>query len=481
MNEAYMKEIFPTSTNTRVFHNSFASFGFADFHSYEVACKALDLLKGSKMPKSDRHFKINWATQSNVPKKTNKASVSKVQTDNSSWADKLKISDSTTRFNLSEVETKVENDVLIIPDEVIADGHQEWSRCMVGYFPGYTMPFHAARSVAFRAWKSEGLEEVTSSGTGFLIFRFQTEEAIHSILERGPWMFGGRTIILQQWNAQMSFDKTKIKKIPVWTRLYGIHMPLWTPQGLSQISSRIGRPLSCDKTTSERTRLSYARVYVELDAAIPPKHQILIQSSLSENHITITVEYEWKPSRCPKCCVFGHFCRETSTTSKTTQVYVPVAKKTSQEAPISEASPPVPTTENTSRLQMVAVTSLSDGRADSQSSDSDIEREDFSPHPLEADQDRLMLTTPCILSREHTSPFSRDSPFQDADSTPLPIQVIAEVATTSNSPVSTFSKDSPHQAADSAPLPIQVISEVPSTSNPPASKGRKKKVKGSKQ
>ena len=107
---------------------------------------------------------------------------------------------------------------------------------------------------------------------------------------------------------------------------------------------------------------------VELDVVDSPKHQVLIQSSLSEQQIAITVEYEWKPSRCPKCCVFGHICKEATATSKTTQVYVPVATQTFQEAttsekchtpiPVAASTPnPAPISEDTPVLPLVALLS----------------------------------------------------------------------------------------------------------------------------
>jgi hypothetical protein len=31
---------------------------------------------------------------------------------------------------------------------------------------------------------------------GFLIFHYKTEDNAHSVMEKGSWMFGGKTIIL---------------------------------------------------------------------------------------------------------------------------------------------------------------------------------------------------------------------------------------------------------------------------------------------
>ena len=170
------------------------------------------------------------------------------------------------------------------------------------------MPYHAVNKIASRVWKQCGLEHVTATANGFMLFRFNTEENMHAVLEKGPWMFGGKNIILQQWHPRFQFDKNKISTLPVWIRLHGLPFPLWSKQGLSLAASMIGRPLSCDEQTYNCTRLEYARLCVEIDANLPYVQDFEIESPLSAEPITVTVDYEWKPSRCDKCNVFGHSC-----------------------------------------------------------------------------------------------------------------------------------------------------------------------------
>lgn len=45
---------------------------------------------------------------------------------------------------------------------------------------------------------------------------------------------------------------------------------------------------------------------VEIDASFSYVHEFDIESTLSTEPIKVRVEYEWKPSRCEKCCIFGH-------------------------------------------------------------------------------------------------------------------------------------------------------------------------------
>ena len=77
------------------------------------------------------------------------------------------------------------------------------------------MPYHAVNAIASRVWCQCGLESVMTTTNGFMIFRFNTEADMHGVLEKGPWMFGGKNIVLQQWHPHFNFDKSKISTLPV--------------------------------------------------------------------------------------------------------------------------------------------------------------------------------------------------------------------------------------------------------------------------
>ncbi|KAB5551437.1 hypothetical protein DKX38_008748 [Salix brachista] len=230
-------------------------------------------------------------------------------TQTTSWADRVKVSDSSTRYTLDPIPQQERGCHLVITEDMFTEQAEQWSRCMVGFFPGYRMNYHAVNKIASRVWRSKGLEDVRTTASGFIIFRFKTEDQMLKIIERGPWLFGGKAIILQQWHPHFIFDKSKISKLPVWVRLHGLPFPLWSRKGLSLVASMVGRPLACDEATFTSSRLDFARVCVELDAKLPFVHHFNITTPLSEDPLHIEVEYEWKPTRCPKCLRFGHACK----------------------------------------------------------------------------------------------------------------------------------------------------------------------------
>lgn len=237
-----------------------------------------------------------------------------------SWAEKVKVTDSSTRCQLDKLTRQPVGSILQIPKEMAFANVDTWERSMIGFFVSFKMPFYAVNSIAQRAWKPYGLEKVSVLDNGFMVFRFKTQEAVGDVLAKGPWLFGGKTILLQKWYPGFQFDKNKIRTIPVWARLQGLPFPLWNKQGLSMAASMVGTPLACDTATLQCTRMEYARVCIELDASLPPVHSFKVASSLTEEPITVDVVYEWKPTRCSQCKVFGHSCKTNAAKAKADDV-----------------------------------------------------------------------------------------------------------------------------------------------------------------
>ncbi|KAJ6292968.1 hypothetical protein OIU78_025028 [Salix suchowensis] len=157
-----------------------------------------------------------------------------------SWADRVRVTDSTTRHTLEPIPQKPVGYRLKIPAGMPMLDTNQWSRCMIGFFTGCKLLYHAVNTIARKAWGSHGLEHVLTLGDGFLIFCFNKEASVTELIEKGPWMFGGKNIILQKWTPKFQFDRSKISIVSVWIRLKGLPLPLWTKQGLS-FGSQYGR------------------------------------------------------------------------------------------------------------------------------------------------------------------------------------------------------------------------------------------------
>ncbi|GJS21393.1 retrotransposon protein, putative, ty1-copia subclass [Tanacetum coccineum] len=121
----------------------------------------------------------------------------------------------------------------------------------------------------------------------------------------------------------------------------------FSDDGLSAIATKLGTPLMIDSYTADMCmqswgRSSYARIMIELRADVELKDNIVVVMPIikGEGYYTcnIHVEYEWKPSRCTCCKVFGHVHEEclknigagaTKTLKKTSQTPkgIPIGRK----------------------------------------------------------------------------------------------------------------------------------------------------------
>jgi hypothetical protein len=97
---------------------------------------------------------------------------------NTTWADRMKVSNSTTRAKIGTI--------LDISNNVIDESVSKLNRYLVGFFPGYKMLYHAVNSIAFQVWKNYGLESVMTTQQGFLMFYFKSEDDVNSVIEKGP-------------------------------------------------------------------------------------------------------------------------------------------------------------------------------------------------------------------------------------------------------------------------------------------------------
>ncbi|XP_028059832.1 uncharacterized protein LOC114263483 [Camellia sinensis] len=139
---------------------------------------------------------------------------------------------------------------------------------------------------------------------GFVFFMFENRDCCIDVLEGGPWYVGGFLLILKQWHRMMKLSKEDKKTIPVWVKFYNVPLEYWDGDGLSRVASAVGVPLLLDQLTSSGSRISFARVCVDILAVSAFPDSFALTSG--DDSITIQVEYQGVPSRCMHCQVFGH-------------------------------------------------------------------------------------------------------------------------------------------------------------------------------
>lgn len=118
-------------------------------------------------------------------------------------------------------------------------------------------------------------------------------------------------------------------------------------KSLSKIGSAIGTPLVTDECTTNKLRVSYARILVEVDI----KLNLATEVTLKERQGRILkqpIEYEWRPLFCETCQKMGHKCEPNKH-----KQWIPRGKPKETEVKQSEPNPvsPIKASTSTTRVE----------------------------------------------------------------------------------------------------------------------------------
>jgi len=193
-------------------------------------------------------------------------------------------------------------DMLHLKDEDVDNVAEIWGYCLVGLFSGRFPGMDAVRTIR-EGWKVECHHWIHRSG--WIIFKFKTEEDRLTVLNGGPYFIYGRSLMLKNMPRCFRFGGAEFATVPVWVQLPDLPLDCWNARALSKIVSRIGKPITTDKMTLTKERLSFARVMVEVDASKELVSSLEIKLPTGDIYNQLVV-YEVTPKYCKNCKVFGH-------------------------------------------------------------------------------------------------------------------------------------------------------------------------------
>uniref|UniRef100_A0A5B7BSW9 DUF4283 domain-containing protein n=1 Tax=Davidia involucrata TaxID=16924 RepID=A0A5B7BSW9_DAVIN len=113
---------------------------------------------------------------------------------------------------------------------------------------------------------------------GVFEFDFEREESKIQVMEMGPWSFDNKPLVLRPWSYDLDIEKEEIDSVPVWIRLPGLKLHMWSTKALSRIARKLGLPLFSDKLTANLSRLAYARICVEIKINSKCSEEIIIEN-----------------------------------------------------------------------------------------------------------------------------------------------------------------------------------------------------------
>jgi hypothetical protein len=173
----------------------------------------------------------------------------------------------------------------------------------LGYVAGEFPGFKALNSIIANTWHCEASLSIHESG--WLVYKFNNVDDKLAVLARGPYLVHRRPLILKSMPEYFDSSHEEMTKAPVWVKFPNLPLKCWSTRCLSKIASLIGKPIQTDRITASMSRISYARVLVELDLLDELTHAVDI---LLPNGTTLkqSIVYETLPRFCKLCKALGH-------------------------------------------------------------------------------------------------------------------------------------------------------------------------------
>ena len=102
---------------------------------------------------------------------------------------------------------------------------------------------------------------------------------------------------MKQWSPEFDFGAEFLTEIPLWVNFPKLPLNCWGAGSLSRIASAVGVPIFADECTTKKTRISYARMLIEVNVTKPIPQKITVMDPNGRTFMQDVVT-EWKPLYC---------------------------------------------------------------------------------------------------------------------------------------------------------------------------------------
>ncbi|KAL7586774.1 hypothetical protein Lser_V15G38818 [Lactuca serriola] len=185
-----------------------------------------------------------------------------------------------------------DDDVLLIPSEIMINGSAPYERTLYGYFVGQRLAFPLIKERTQDLWKEHGLCDIFISDDDVFFFKLDNDVALNYVLQKGIWKINGIPVFFCKWDLDVFIEKSTHDRVPVWVNIWPLEVDSYTTT-------------MCERPTG---RAVFARILIEMSAKYPWAKEIKIKAVTAKGatSITLRVEYSWNPKRCDHCKFFGH-------------------------------------------------------------------------------------------------------------------------------------------------------------------------------
>ncbi|XP_074315533.1 uncharacterized protein LOC141651732 [Silene latifolia] len=219
--------------------------------------------------------------------------------------------------------------LLSLTEEDVKDQLEFWKSAVYGFVLCANPPVDVVEGFLRRLWAKFPIDRVSFFPNVVFLVRFKTIAARDLVLQQGHFLFNNKPLIVRPWSEDVLLEKSEVKDVPVWVRLHNLPLKFWG-KCLPKIAGLLGAFVRCDAATTDKTRLGFDRVMVDVKfgAPIPESIKFLDEDGCL---LKIKVEFEWKPLLCVKCNGIGHESKKCKTLKEPGTQKVVVQQKGKQQ------------------------------------------------------------------------------------------------------------------------------------------------------
>ncbi|XP_074266808.1 uncharacterized protein LOC141590095 [Silene latifolia] len=196
------------------------------------------------------------------------------------------------------------SDLLQFSDEDVKEELEYWKNSVYGFILGANPPVEVVEGFLKRLWSNYPIDKISFCANGVFLVRFRTSQARQQILQQGQFLFDNKPLIVRPWDEGVALEKEDIKEVPVWVKIFNLPLKFWG-KCLPRIARIMGKFVRCDDATQGKTRLSFARVMIDVPFGQPIPESVKFRD-VDGSTISLKVEFEWKPLLCTQCQGVGH-------------------------------------------------------------------------------------------------------------------------------------------------------------------------------
>lgn len=235
-------------------------------------------------------------------------------------------------MQLNCVTPEVVDGYLVVKLDKIEVGKEEkkWRNALIVYVLGHMPGYNYMRRYVGQIWSNVSSPDLFYHDKGYYVVKFKSEEDMNEIFYTGPYSMNNRPLILKKWCPNFDFSAEFLTEVPLWVKFPRLPVSCWSGDSLSRIANALGVPLFADEYATNQSRISFARMVIEVNVTKPIPESIAVMDP-SGQVFHQPVLFDWKPKYCEKCLTVGHNCVKKAQTQKKPQERIIRKKKVVQK------------------------------------------------------------------------------------------------------------------------------------------------------